>query len=93
MDATAAADCKGTKGKLPYGLSFYDPMWWVEEKLRNLSDDDELPRTRGDGISYEGSSPNHLHYWTVYKRLGMTVIYDEPFPDEDVYIYAILISK
>ncbi len=81
------------KGKLPYGLSFYDPMWRVEEKLRNLGNNDELSRTKGDDMSYEGSSPDHMHYSAAYKQLGMTVIYNEPFPDEDAYFYAILVYK
>ena len=28
------------RGSLPYGLSFYDPRWRVEEKLRALNTDD-----------------------------------------------------
>ena len=29
---------KRYQGKLPYKLSFYDPMWKVEEKLKELED-------------------------------------------------------
>lgn len=83
---------KRYRGQLPFGLSFYDPMWRVEEKLQNLNDDTSLA-TSTNGLPDEGISPDHIHYWAVYKQLGMTVIYDEPFPDEDAYIYAILIRK
>ena len=78
------------QGDLPFGLSFYDPMWRVEEKLRDLDSDDAL---RQAGLPEEGSSPDHFHYWAVYKRLGMTVIYNSPAADQDAYIYAILLSN
>ena len=45
------------------------------------------------GVPDEASSPDHIHYWAVYKQLGMTVIYNSPGADEDAYIYAILLSK
>jgi hypothetical protein len=77
------------RGELPFGLTFYDPMWRVEEKLRNQNADDSLQQA---GLPDEASSPDHIHYWVVYKRLGMTVIYNAPAADEDAYIYAILIS-
>jgi hypothetical protein len=78
------------RGDLPFGLSFYDPMWRVEEKLRDLDSDDALQQA---GLPEEGSSPDHFHYWAVYKRLGMTVIYNSPAADQDAYIYAILLSN
>lgn len=77
------------RGDLPFGLSFYDPMWRVEEKLRDLNSNDELQQA---GLPEEAGSPDHFHYWAMYKRLGMTVIYNFPAPDEDAYIYAILLS-
>jgi hypothetical protein len=77
------------RGQLPFGLSFYDPMWKVEERLKDPDTDDTLQRA---GLPDEASSPDHMHYWAVYKRLGMTVIYNSPSADEDAYIYAILIS-
>ena len=45
------------------------------------------------GLPDEASSPDHIHYWAVYKELGLTVIYNSPGVDEDAYIYAILLSK
>ena len=36
----------------------------------------------------------HIHYWAIYKRFGVTVIYNSPAAtDKDATIYAILISK
>jgi hypothetical protein len=76
------------RGELPFGLSFYDPMWRVEEKLSDPDTDDTLEQL---SLPDETGSPDHMHYWAMYKRLGMTVIYNSPAPDEDAYIYAILL--
>jgi hypothetical protein len=81
---------KRYRGALPFGLTFYDPMWRVEEKLMDLDTDDPLQQL---GLPEEGSSPDHMHYWAVYRRFGMTVVYNSPAADEDAYIYAILVSK
>ena len=81
------------KGKLPFGLTFYDPMWQVEQKLRDLNEDDTSQVSWNAGLPDEASSPDHIHYWAVYKELGLTVIYNSPGADEDAYIYAILLSK
>jgi hypothetical protein len=80
---------KRYRGKLPFGLSFYDPMWKVEEKLREPNADDTLQRA---GLPDEMGSPDHIHYWAIYNRLNMTVIYNSPGADEDAYIYAILVN-
>lgn len=88
-----AGDASGFRrfrGQLPYGLSFYDPMWRVQEKLSDPDTDNTLQQF---GLPDEGISPDHMHYWAVYKQLGMTVIYNSPSADEDAYIYAILVSK
>ena len=80
------------RGQLPLGLTFYDPMWKVEEKLGHLNADEISQSGLMGGLPDEGSSPDHFHYWAVYKRFGMTVIYNSPFADEDAYIYAILVN-
>lgn len=81
------------RGTLPYGLSFYDPLWKVELKLQQLDEDDTLQASERAGSPYEGSSPDHFHYWAIYRRLGMTVIYEVPFANQDAYIYAILVHS
>jgi hypothetical protein len=78
------------RGPLPYGLSFYDPMWRVEEKLMDLDSANILYQA---GLPDETASLDHIHYWAVYKRLSMAVIYNSPGKDEDAYIYAILMSQ
>ena len=80
------------RGKLPFGLTFYDPMWQAQQKLRDLNEDDQATFWNA-GLPGEASSPDHIHYWAVYKELGLTVIYNSPGADEDAYIYAILLSK
>ena len=81
------------RGELPFGLSFYDPMWRVEEKLSAV-DAEESPQPSSDfGLPDEGSTPDHFHYWAVYKRFDMIVIYNCPFADEDAYIYAVLVNS
>src|SRR5262245_29462142 len=37
-----AEDFRRYRGQLPFGLSFYDPKWRVEEKIRDLNTDDSL---------------------------------------------------
>jgi hypothetical protein len=81
------------RDELPFGLSFYDPMWRVEEKLRDLETDDTSPLTLKAGLPDEGVTPDHMHYWAMYKRFSMTVIYNSPGDDEDAYIYAIAVNK
>jgi len=76
-------------GKLPFGLTFYDPMWLVEDKLKKLDIENTLQQA---GLPDKGHTPDHYHYWAVYKRFNIVVIYDSPFADEDAYIYAILIE-
>lgn len=80
------------RGKLPFGLTFYDPMWLVVQKLGNLEGEDRVPITSTAGLPDEGHSPDHRHYWAVYNRFNLIVIYDLPFADEDAYIYAILVN-
>ena len=76
-------------GKLPFDLTFYDPMSLVEDKLKKFETSDTLQQA---GLPDAGSTPDHIHYWAVYKRFGIAVLYDEPFADEDGYIYAILVN-
>ncbi|HJR81087.1 MAG TPA: hypothetical protein VJ821_13510 [Anaerolineales bacterium] len=74
------------KGELPFGLKFYDIQGAVEYKL-------ERQGVGNAGLPNEGSSPDHFHYWAVYEKHNMIVIYNSPYPDEDATIYAIVVSK
>lgn len=74
------------QGNLPFGLRFYDIMGAVEYKLKRQGVENE-------GRPDEGSSPDHFHYWAVYKQYGMIIIYNSPYADEDATIHSILISR
>jgi len=80
-------------GKLPYGITFYDPMWLVIDKLKSFDEGDALNETSIAGLPETEGSPDHMHYWAEYKRFNMIVIYNEPFPDEDAYIYAVVLKS
>lgn len=74
------------KGELPFGLKFYDIMEAVEYKLRKQG-------VGKAGLPDEAATPDHLHYWAMYKQVGVTIIYNAPYPDEEATIYAILVSE
>ena len=75
---------------LPYGLSLQDTMRSVEHKLGYPRVDHALQAGRELGLPDEGGSPDHIHYWAVYRRFGFTVIYDSPSPnDKNAVIIAI----
>ena len=74
------------KGELPFGLKFYDSLGAVEYKLKERG-------VGNDGLPDEAATPDHLHYWAMYKRAGVTIVYNAPSPDEDATIHAILVSK
>jgi hypothetical protein len=78
------------RGELPYGLTFYDPMWRVQEKLMNPDSANPLYQA---GLPDETGTPDHMHFRAVYSELGMTVMYNTPGEDEDAYIYAIVLYK
>jgi hypothetical protein len=80
-------------GELPFGLKYYDSMLGVEYKLRKYEVENSLQSTGMAGLPDEAASPDHLHYWAIYKRLGLTVIYNFAFADEDATIYAVMIYE
>jgi hypothetical protein len=74
------------KGELPFGLKFYDIQGAVEYKLKRQG-------VGNEGLPDEGSTPDHFHYWAIYKRYGMIIVYNFPYADEDATIHSILVSK
>lgn len=78
------------RGELPHGLTFYDPMWRVQEKLMDPASANPLYQA---GLPDETGTPDHMHYRAVYKELGMTVMYNTPGEDEDAYIYAVVVYE
>ena len=79
-------DFAAYKGELPLGLKFYDTMSGVEYKLKRQGIGNAgLP-------DYEGT-PDYMHYQVTYQKVGLTIIYNSPGPDDDAMINTILVSK
>lgn len=82
------------QGSLPYGLTFTDTMEMVEQKLGHPVEIDAPLAAWVLGLPDEGVTPDHFHYVAVYKRLGMTIIYNSPSAsDKGATIHSILVSS
>lgn len=79
---------------LPYGLTLQDTMASVEQKLGQ-------PRVMfapqagwEAGLPDAGGSPDHLRYWAVYRRFGVTIVYNTPsLMDKNATIYDIIVDE
>jgi hypothetical protein len=82
------------RGELPLGLSSNDTMATVEQKLGQPKIDHAPQAGWGLGSPDESGSPDHLHYWAIYKRFGVTVVYNSPSAnDKGATIQSILVGK
>ena len=82
------------KGTLPLGLSPDDTMAKVEDKFGQPKVDGVPQAGWVPGLPDENTTPDHIHAWAMYKRFGLTIVYDSPSAtDKDATIYAILVSK
>ncbi len=87
-------DITSFKGDLPLGLAANDTMANVEQKLGQPVEVHAPQAGWKPGLPDEGGSPDHTHYWAIYKRFGLTVIYNSPsVDDKNATIYAILVNK
>jgi len=79
---------------LPFNLEMQDTMAAVEQKFGQPMVAG-IPQAGWEaGLPDEGGSPDHVHYWAVYKRFGVTVVYNSPFAsDKNATIHAILVNK
>ena len=82
-------------GTLPFGLSADDTMADVEHKLGQRKVDQGGPQAGWEpGLPDEISAPDHMHAWAMYKRFGLTIVYNSPSAtDKGATINAVLISK
>jgi hypothetical protein len=79
---------------LPYGLTAQDTMASVEQKLGQPRVIYAPQAGWEPGLPDEGGSPDHTHYWAIYKRFGLTIIYNSPSPnDKGATIYAIRVNR
>jgi hypothetical protein len=80
--------------RLPYDLRFTDTMEMVEEKLGHPIKIDAPLANWVMGLPDEGATPDHMHYVAVYKRLGVTIVYNSPSAsDKGANIHSILVTK
>ena len=82
------------RGELPLGLVRQDTMADVEQRLGQPIVEHAPQAGWEPGLPDEGGSPDRIHYWAVYERFGLTVIYNSPSPnDANATIHAILVSR
>jgi hypothetical protein len=88
------SDFGAYKGKLPLGLSADDTMASVEDKFGQPKVEHAPQAGWEAGLPDQNAVPDHIHYWAVYKRFGVTIIYNSPSAtDKGATIYTILVSK
>ena len=76
--------------KLPYGLSLQDTMASVEQKFGQPKVTSAPQAGWEPGLPDEGASPDRFRYWAVYKRFGVTIVYNTPSAeDKSATIHAI----
>lgn len=81
------------KGELPLGLATADTMADVEEKLGQPREVHAPQAGWVPGLPDEGGSPDRMHYWAVYERFGITIVYNSPIAnDKNASIHAILVN-
>ena len=87
-------DFSAYRGALPLNLLASDTMANVEEKF-GQPEVPQAPQAGWElGLPDWSGTPDHVSYWAVYKRFGLTIIYNSPSAtDKAATIHAILVSK
>jgi len=81
------------QGELPFGLVLTDTMADIERKFGQPQIPDVPQAGFNPGLPEESGTPDYIHYWAVYQRFDVTIVYDSPFAyDKSVAIYFILIN-
>lgn len=82
------------QGELPFNLRADDTMATVQQKLGQPKVEFAPQAGWTPGMPDEGTTPDHTHYWAIYKRFGVTIIYNSPFADDqNATVYSILVNK
>lgn len=68
--------------KLPYGLTTQETMASIEQKLGQPKVAFAPAAGWEPGLPDEGGSPDHEHYWAIYRRFGLTVVYNTPSAED-----------
>jgi len=91
---STTADFAAYKGNLPLGLSAKDTMANVEDKFGQPKVQQAPQAGWEPGLPDQSGTPDHIHTWAIYKRFGVTVVYNTPAAnDKGAAIHAILVSK
>ena len=89
-----AIGVQAAPAKLPYSLTMQDTMATVEHKLGQPRIVYAPQAGWEPGLPDEGGSPDHIRYWAIYKRFGLTVIYNTPsLLDKSATIYEIIADE
>lgn len=82
------------KGALPFGLAARDTRAAIEQKFGQPKVVHASQAGWVPGLPDQGGSPDYVHFWAIYKRFGVTIIYNSPSAyDQSAGVYAILINK
>jgi hypothetical protein len=82
------------QGQLPFGLTFSDTMEMVEQKLGRPVEIHAPQAGWLPGLPDESITLDHIHYQAIYKRFGMTIVYNSPSAnDKGATIHALLINR
>ena len=88
------SDFAAYKGTLPLGLSATDTMASVQDKFGQPRVQQAPQAGWQPGLPDESGTPDRIHYWAMYKRFGLTIVYNTPSAtDRGATIHAILVSR
>lgn len=75
---------------LPYGLTMEDTRASIEYKLGQPRVVQAPQAGWEPALPDEGGSPDRLHYWAIYRRFGIVIVYNSPSPkDMGATIHAV----
>jgi len=71
-----AQQSSAAPANLPYGLSLQDTMADVERKLGQPLIASAPQAGWEAGLPEESGSPDHQTFWAIYRRFGLTIVYN-----------------
>ena len=87
-------DFSAYAGALPLSLSANDTMASVEEKFGQPVVSNVSQAGWELGLPNQSGTAGYTHYWAVYERFGLTIIYNSPSAaDKAATIHAVLVNK
>jgi hypothetical protein len=93
MVVQARQQASASPARLPHGLTLQDTMASVEQKLGHPKVEHAPQAGWAPGLPDVGFTTDYIHYWAVYDRFGVTVIYNSPSAsDKNATIYYIIVD-